>query len=244
MEGFVRVVEARSGEADGTFRLREVAPGRYSLRVSKDGYAVASVELAVGAAPAAAVEVALEPSAGGEIEVRDVLGGVPRWVSVTALDDGGAAAAEGLTLAIVRTVYGDSLATGEGGRVRLTGLPAGRWRVLVTAAGLAVAAVDLAAPGPPVPVTLAPEAVLDVAVPSIVAVEGGEVRLLDPSGRPLLVPEWSATARAAWPLRFGRARIAQVPAGTWRVVATGPDGAVREATVTAVAGAVTAVVLE
>jgi hypothetical protein len=93
-------------------------------------------------------------------------------------------------------------------------------------------------------VTLSPEAVVEVVVPAIASYEGGNVRLLDASGRALMIPEWSTSVRGAWPLHFGRATLSHVPAGIWEVVTTATDGSVRRGSVVAVAGAVTEVTLQ
>jgi hypothetical protein len=230
--------------ADGAFRLGEVVPGRYVLTAGgAAGYADATMELSIGPeAPVLDVEVVLEPSGGAEIEVSGPFGAPPEWVMVAALHAG--TPPPPATVEITRPAYGASLRTGEGGRARLRGLGEGLWRVLVAAPSHAVAAVELSAPGPAVRVSLAPEAVVDITVPGVGAVEGGRVVLLDATGRTLQVPEWGGAVRGAWRLSFGRARIEHVPAGTWTVVATTPDGPTRQATVTAVAGAVAEVVLD
>jgi hypothetical protein len=88
---------------------------------------------------------------------------------------------------------------------------------------------------------------VEVVVPAIASYEGGNVRLLDASGRALMIPEWSTSVRGAWPLHFGRATLSHVPhvpAGIWEVVTTATDGSVRRGSVVAVAGAVTEVTLQ
>jgi hypothetical protein len=121
----------------------------------------------------------------------------------------------------------------------------GRWRVLVVAPGMAVAAVELTAPGPPVPVLLAPEATVDVTVRAPAGTGHPlRIRLLAADGRPLLVPGMGAGVQAAWPMTFGRARLVNVPAGAWTVEVTTVDERVRTHPVTALAGALVEVVIE
>jgi hypothetical protein len=139
---------------------------------------------------------------------------------------------------------GGFFAPGEAGRVHLSGLAAGRWRVHVAAPGWAAAAVDLAAPGPPVPVILAPEAEVAVHVPELSqSPDAGRVRLLAASGEPLLVAGFGAI-HSAWPLRLGRVHLVNVPAGAWTVEVTTVDERVWTRPVTALAGALVEVVIE
>lgn len=233
----------RSGDPDGAFRLRRVAAGEYRLRVEKEGYATVSMPLTVG--PAGGVdrlEVALTTAAGVLLEVTSASGMPPQRVMVAVLDPAAAAPpADQLTSG---AVAGGTFSPGEAGRVRLAALAPGRWRVLVTAPGAAVTAVELTAPGPPVPVLLAAEAAIDVTVRPLADTAGARVRLLAADGRPLLVPSMIAGVQAAWPLPFGRVRLTNVPAGAWTVEVTTADERVWTRPVTAVAGAVVDVVFE
>jgi protocatechuate 3,4-dioxygenase beta subunit len=234
----------RSGDPDGAFRLRRVAAGAYRLHASLDGFGSAGADVTVSAGGAVeGIELALAPAAAAVLQISAAHGPLPSRVLVAALAAGAPAPAAGRLSSAA--MAGGHFAPGEGGRVHLSGLPPGRWRVHVTAPGWAATAVDLAAPGPPVPVVLAPEAVVDVRVPELSqSPEAGRVRLLAPSGEALLVAGFGATVDSAWALRLGRARLANVPAGTWTVeVATG-DGRVWTRQVTALAGAAAEVVVE
>ncbi|HEX6202470.1 MAG TPA: carboxypeptidase-like regulatory domain-containing protein, partial [Thermoanaerobaculia bacterium] len=234
----------RSRAPDGGFRLRGVAAGSYRLHARREGYGTADVE--VGVPPGGTiegVEVALPPAAGAVIEVRGARGLPPGRVMVAAL--AAATAPDPPPDRLTIPAAGGFFAPGEGGRVHLTALPAGRWRVHVAAPGFAVAAVDLEAPGPPVPVTLGPEAVVDVRVPELAeTVEAGRVRLLGADGRPLLVPGYGGSAELGRRLQLGRARLQNVPAGAWTVEVVADDGRAWTRPVTAVAGAATEVVVE
>lgn len=233
----------RSGEPDGAFRLRRVAAGAYRLHASLEGYGAADVEVAVAAGGAVeGLEVALAPAAAAVLQVTVTRGSTPARVIVTALRPGSPAPpADRLSSP---AASGGLFAPGEAGRVHLSGLAAGRWRVHVAAPGWAAAAVDLAAPGPPVPVVLAPEAEVALHVPELSqSPDAGRVRLLAPSGEPLLVAGFGAV-HSAWGLRLGRVRLGNVPAGPWTVEVAAGDGRVWTRPVTALAGSVTEVVIE
>ena len=231
-------------EADGSFRVRRVPAGEHRLQVLKEGYGTVSRPLTVPpAVGVAGLEVEIAAAAGLVLEVATGTGFPPSQVSVAVLDEA-SAHPQPERLAIAATA-GGQYTTGEGGRVRLADVPPGRWRVLVSAPGMAVTAVDAVAPGPPVPVPLAPEAIVDVVAGSGAGgAAAGLVRLLAADGRPLLVPGYGIGVQAGWPLSLGRVRLANVPAGAWTLEITGPDERVTTRPVTAVAGQIVEVVVE
>lgn len=233
----------RSASPDGGFRLRGVAAGSYRLHARREGYGGAGVEVEVPPGGATeGVEVALPPAAGAVILVRGASGAASGYVKVAAL---AAAAPDPPPDRLSTPAAGGFFAPGEAGRIHLTALPAGRWRVHLAAPGFAAAAVDLEAPGPPVPVTLSPEAVVDVRVPELAeTVDAGRVRLLAADGRPLLVPGHAGSVESGRRLQLGRARLRHVPAGVWTVEVTADDGRVWTRPVTAVAGAAAEAVIE
>jgi protocatechuate 3,4-dioxygenase beta subunit len=245
-------VPVRTDDA-GRFQLSSVAAGRQRLRAEATGHApgetVVTVEEGV---PLAGVELRLEPAAGLTLRVAGTYGRAPERVTVAALDPAAgvaaAAPAAGLTGAAgggVRAVYQDHLHTGEGGRVRLDRLPAGRWRLVVAAAGLAAVQVDVVSPGPEVAVALPPAAVLDVRVPELAGTGAlGEVRLTGGDGRPFVSPEWFGSPRAAWELQAGRTQVHGLPPGSWTLTAATPDGRTWSATAVTAPGATAEAVLE
>lgn len=231
----------RTGEL-GRFRFPAVPAGSYRVRAEKDGHAPAERPVEVtGGAPVEGLDLVLEPAEGLELRVSTTTGGVPDRLSVAAVDPTAAA----LPGQAPRPVFADGVRTGEAGRVRLDRLPAGTWRLLVSASGLAVASLDVTAPGPAVPVTLRPAGLLEVVVPELTGTPlGGEVRLRGADGRWLVGLDWNGDPRTSWRLALGRARIDSVPAGTWTVEVTAPDGRTWTATARAVPGGETEVVLE
>jgi hypothetical protein len=107
----------------------------------------------------------------------------------------------------------------------LTQLAEGRWRLLVKAAGAAVAAVPATLPGQPVEVVLPPAAPLTVRVPeladsrlaaslSIAAADGSAWFDVVPGG----------SFQHAWPLAGGTVTVPDLPAGAWRLEVTAADG--------------------
>ena len=212
-----RAALSRSGEpawsdGEGRFELTDLSPGRYRLRVEKDGYAAAGLEVAVGeAAPPKAVEVRLRPSPGLTLLVLRSSGWPAVEVEVLALDDRG------------REVLRGRYPAAEGGRVSLSELPAGSWRLLVGEAGAAAAGVRVRSPGPPVTVHLPPSGGLRLDVP---AVRGSgrdaQLRLRDPAGRPYQTLPYGTYA---WTLVDGRLLLPLVPAGDWTLEVRTVDGA-------------------
>lgn len=229
-----------SAESDGGFRVPRVAPGEYVLHAERTGFATVRRELTVGPeAGAGAVEVALSPALEAVLEVASTTGVPPRHVEVVLLDP--ADAAPPADAPVVRGVAGGRLRPDERGRVHLDGVPAGRWLALVSAPWMAVASVDLAVPGPPVAVLLAPQATIELTVPRLDEV--GRARLLGADGRLLLLP-FRDTADTASPAGPGRVRLVHVPAGTWTIEVTARDGRSWTGRVTAVEGEVVEASLE
>ena len=231
----------------GRFRIPSVPAGTYRLRGEAEGHAPGETEVTVEEGlPAAGLEIRLERAAGLELTVTDPYGGVPARITVAALDPtqtvspaddplGGGPAA----------VYNDSVALGEGGRVRLDGLPAGRWSLLVTSRGTAVARLVVTSPGPPVAVSLSRAHELQVRVPDL-ADSGslGRVWLTGADGRPVVQPNFMGAPASHWPLRAGATLVGGLPAGRWTVTARTPDGRTWTGTATTGGGGETEVVLE
>lgn len=218
--------------ADGGFVLDSLSEGRYRIVARQEEFAPAEavVHLESGPDPEG-IRLALGPAAGLTLEVLSPAGRAPEWVQVVLLDAAG------------RVLLHDQQPTGENGRVRISSAPAGRVRVLVAARGAANASLDLTVPSEPVRVLLAPESRLEVSVPELeTAGVLGEVTIQGPDGQPHWIIQGFLLDR--WPLEGGRIHIDQLPAGTWRLRATTPDGRSWEGTATTVAGGSSQVVLE
>ena len=118
--------------------------------------------------------------------------------------------------------------TGENGRVKLASVPAGAWELIVGADGAAAADISVTAPGPVIPVALAPSCVLEVRVPALA--DGTVPALLTISGtdgRPFRTLRGFGGLVTSWPLDHGRVRVAGVPPGTWSLAVSSADGKVR-----------------
>jgi hypothetical protein len=159
------------------------------------------------------VELTMDATEGLQLETLLPTGQAPPEVQVAVLDPSGG------------TLVAGTFATGEGGRVRLASVPPGSWEVVVGAAGAAVTTVTATAPGPPVPVVLAPPTRLNVSVPELS--EPGTrafVRVADESGRPFRTLGWSGRPTSEWAMMGGRLDLASLPAGAWKVTVATTDG--------------------
>ena len=220
-------------DAQGRFRLHEVAAGRWRLRVEREGYAAGDRELTVReGVDVEEVEVALEPTAGLVLEVVRQTGGAPSNVRLAVVDGAG------------RTVAGGWHETGAEGRVRLSTVPAGGFEVLVSAEGLAVGRAAAVVPGPPVRLALAPAAAVELRVPALAGEPSiAKVTARGADGAPFRLPGWGAV-QSEWSMTAGRSRLDGLPAGSWTVEARAPDGRLWSGTVTLVPGQTAELVLE
>jgi hypothetical protein len=215
----------------GRFALATTSEGSWRLTAQKAGYAKGELVVQVTGQPVEGVEVHLQPTQGLTVRVARVAGAPPADVRVAVLDGAG------------RVVTHGSFPTGEGGTVRLSSVPAGSWDLLVRSDDSATARVAATSPGPPVGVLLAPQATMTIVVPEL---EGSQaivpVTLTGPDGRPFVYPDWGG-AESTIRLRYGRAVVSYLPAGTWTLRVTTPGGSSLQATATTTAGAGTTVEL-
>jgi len=225
----------RTGDS-GRFDFDGVAAGDYRLRAEKDGYSAAETLVTVGGAqPVSGVELPLAPTRGLTLYVRSSLGVLPDRVLVAALPPGPLVAGE-----TPATVFSDNTPPGEAGRVDLDRLPAGTWRLLVAGGSLAVAEVEVTAPGEAVTVTLPSAGILEVVVPDLAGTGNyGSVAVTGADGTPWLGLDWRGRVDGAWDLNGGRARVTRLPPGSWNLVVTTPDGERRTATAVTTPGGVT-----
>jgi protocatechuate 3,4-dioxygenase beta subunit len=228
-------------DASGRFRFDGVAAGDYRLRAEKDGFSAAEAAVAVsGGQPVSGLELPLTPTRGLTLYVRSSLGVLPDRVLVAALPPGPLVPGE-----TPAAVFSDNTPPGEAGRVDLDRLPAGTWRLLVAGGSLAVAEVEVTAPGEAVTVTLPPAGILEVVVPELAATgDYGEVRLLGSDGMPWIGLDWRGQPSGEWNLNAGRTRITRLPPGGWSVEVTTPDGNRRTASAATTPGGVSEVRVE
>ncbi len=215
-------VVAGGTDESGRFHLPRVPPAQFSLRVTADGYAPREQTVEVPAGPAGpAVEIALERAPGLELRARLASGAKPGLVTVRAETPAGA-----LVVAEQRPADAE-------GVVHLTTLPAGVWQLVLGTSGGGLVRLVATVPGPPVDVTFPGAAPLVVDVPALAESPLiGSVALYDPAGKPLEVLSPSGQIDLQATVVGGRATMAAVPAGTWRVQVETPDGRQWSAVVT------------
>ena len=205
---------AGGSDEAGLFELLQVPPGRYLMTVSKEGYGPDQRQLEVTmGGDAAAIEVALEPSPGVELDVRLASGRTPALLHLRLLGPGG------------QVLLADSRPVGRDGRVRLATAPPGDWTLLAAAPAGALTAGRVVVPGKRQALTLPDAARLHVRVGALAASDAlATLRLLAPDGRPFETLGLGGALHASWPVVGGGATVEGVPAGSWLVEVTAPDG--------------------
>ncbi|HYG61419.1 MAG TPA: carboxypeptidase regulatory-like domain-containing protein, partial [Thermoanaerobaculia bacterium] len=222
---------AASSDDQGAFTLTDVTPGVYRIVARVDGYAPASTPVEVREAGVDGVMLALQPTEGLVLEVRGTLGSPPPQVQVAFLDATG------------RSILQGSHSTGENGRVRLSSAPPGTWQLLVSASGYATIERPVQVPSPTVAIALPRSSTLTVEAPGLpehavvtVTSAGGD------GGRRFRSLDWQVEDE--WHVHGGKAEIAGLPPGRWRVRVATPDGGQAwQAEVATVAGSPSRVVV-
>ncbi len=236
-EGGVFLRPAVSADAAGRFELANVAPGTYRVDARKPGYAVRDATITVAEGQdLSRVEVLLDATEGMTLVVLQPSGQpVNGEVSVSVLDASG------------RVIAGGHPATGESGRLRVSGVPAGTWEVLASTDGTATTRVSASAPGGAHTVALQPACTLQVEVPALADATAEDVKLTltGADGRPF------RSVAYAWrdpvpeiPVFRGKARLDDVPPGAWTLRVTAPGGKTYTGTATTTPGAPAKVVLD
>ena len=203
-----------TSDLDGGFQIVPVTEGDYRLVASKEGYATTTTSVSIsGGRSLDDVEIELEASEGLSLQVTLASGGFPDEINYALIDPAGVPLSSGR--------HG----TGEGGLVRLSKVPPGSWELIVSGGGSANIALDVQAPGGPIPVTLPRTTSLEVRVNEL-AESGGlaRVQVFDRRGRLFRASRWYGQPQSEWELRSGRAVIGGLPAGAYEVVVTAPDG--------------------
>ena len=196
-----------TSDMDGNFTVTNVTDGSWTLRVQKKGYATATREVMVQSErDVENISISLDPTEGLTLEVRLPGGQTPDEVRLAILDGAGQSMLHG------------RYPTGEAGRVRLSTVPAGNWRLIASAAGSAATNLSVQAPGSAVPVQLSPASSLRVRVPALA--EGGlrgTVQLSDAGGQGFRTLGWLGEPRSRWSLTGGETLIGELPPGSWSV---------------------------
>jgi hypothetical protein len=174
--------------------------------------------------------LALTATEGLAVEAVSPSGLAPLYVYTALLD-----------LASGRVVVREDHTPGEGGRIRISSAPPGRWRLLIASEESATTAVDVTVPSTGVRVVLLPPTKLTVTVPALAADrQSAHLTLLGSDGQPFRAL-WGLSQ---WPVVAGRAEVGSLPPGTWKILVTAPDGRTWQGVATTTAGAAVQVSLE
>ncbi|ANM28429.1 hypothetical protein ABI59_00470 [Acidobacteria bacterium Mor1] len=223
-----------TSDLDGNFTVANVTDGTWTLRVQKKGYATETREVSVQSErDVENITISLNPTEGLTLEVRLPGGQTPDEVRLAILDGTG------------QSIMHGRYPTGEAGKVRLSTVPAGSWRLVASASGSAATNVSVTAPGAAVPVQLAQATSLRVRVPGLA--EGGQlgtVTLTDASGNPFRTLGWLGEPRSRWNVTGGEAMIGELPAGSWTVTVEAGEGQRWQGNVTTAPGAPAELVLD
>ncbi|HSF39650.1 MAG TPA: carboxypeptidase-like regulatory domain-containing protein [Thermoanaerobaculia bacterium] len=200
-------------DAEGYFALPAVTEGPYRMTVTRDGYSPHERQVEVNAsANLQEMKIPLDPAAGLDLDVRFASGGRPPHVTAAVLDASG------------RPILFEVRPVDASGRARFPTVPAGSWEVLVSAPGAALASVPARVPGGPVPVVLRSAGRLTVRVPALASSDQVATLTLSGSGGAFRTLSVYGTVQSQWAVEGGKAIVEGVPAGTWSLTMTAPDG--------------------
>ncbi len=215
----------------GEFELDVPAGKRVTVRARAAGLSEDSLTVDTASGDVTGLELVL--GTGDELELSVTMwnGLRPGQVSLALLDGSG------------NRVAADSLMGRPAGSFRMASAPPGEWTLLLATEGAAVVSQGVTIPGPAAEVVLPQGASVSVAIPLDAAVAGARVRLLSPSGTPLVVP-MLGEALSEIPLPNPYGAIPFVPPGDWIVELIDPSTGVRRQPVTAIAGEIARVSFE
>lgn len=220
---------------EGNFHLADVSPGHYDLRASKAGYAAQSRTLRIeDAAELEGVEFALARVEGLTLSLRLPSGAVPSSVSYSVLD-----------LSDQVFLNGSASVT-SAGRVRLSTIPDGQWRLLLKASGTAVRSLRAQAPQEDLAVELQQAARLHVRVEELADDSSAvaTLRIRGDDGLPFKSLGWGGGTEDSWRLFGGEVTLDALPPGRWFLSITATDGSDWQRSVTLATGVNDTVVFE
>jgi protocatechuate 3,4-dioxygenase beta subunit len=209
-EGLTLVVT----DTAGAYYVARLTAGPYELTVHRDGYAPLYRSLAIAARPGSEVlDFSLEPARGLELLVQGV-GPPPSHLDVLVEGPGGGWIERGR-----RRVAPD-------GRVSLSTLADGSWRLLVARPDGAPVPLQVTVPSTaPVPVDLPPATPVRVVVPDLrSSARIAQLRIFVPDGTPVSLVDLTVGLRDTWPLEAGRAAVGALPPGAYTFEVLGADG--------------------
>ncbi len=221
-------------QEDGSFHLLRVPPALYHLQASASGFVGSeqTVEVAAGKG-VSGLDIRLQPTHGGLLQVTLADGRVPQLVHLLATDAAGV------------PVIAETRTPDASGRVQLATLPAGSWQLLVSAPAAATATRAIVVPGELVSVTLPLAGRLHVSVPALAATDLlATVTLLAPNQTTLWSLGLGGKLQGSWPMTAGRATVEEVPAGAWLLHVESSDGRVWSGSVVMTGGGDAAVNLD
>jgi hypothetical protein len=247
VEGATVTVQAAGGEPDprsaflrsgtssdsaGNFTLTDVGEGSFKVTARKEGYSPAETTVETGGGSAVdGLRLALNATQGLTLQVLTPAGGSPARLDAALLGPNGAALLTG------------SYPVTEGGRSRISEAPPGRWTLLASGGG-ATASLEVTVPGPPVQIVVPPATTLRVTVPDLAGSSVlAKATALGANGQPYRWLRYGGFLGSEWSMADGQVLLNNLPAGTWRIVVTAPDGHTWQGTATTSPGVEAAVVL-
>lgn len=227
--------KATESATDGSYRITKLPEGSWRLVASRDGFTPGEIALdIVQGGDRTGLDFALEPTHGLWLDLR-----LGPGATMPLAFDVATFGADGGRVAL------DRVSPDSSGALHLPSLPAGSWQLALAAQGLATTYLRVETPADRPQVILQRQATLEIestwdepdtsrsiAVATVTRDDGIVHRLIG-----------FGQAADGWPLLPGRQQIHGVPAGTWTVEVTRPDGTVQQGTVRVAAGETATVAL-
>ena len=212
--------------AEGSFDLGELTPGRWQIHAEKDGFQRGETF----------VDVQSNVDQGG-LEFRLE---TTRGLGVLVQGPDGLPFKETAWLALLSpqgTAVATEVATPDAtGRVHFSTAPAGSWRLLASAAGRAPVQISVQVPEDTPTVRLVQGERATLKVPELGREPAiAHAQLTGPDGQ-LFRSLRTTYVIDRFPLRFGQANFTDLPVGTWNVVVTATDGRTWSGTLQVVQG--------
>lgn len=200
---------------DGTFEFRNIGDGEWKVEAKKDGYAAATQNLQLQPdQDVDNMDFSLQPTEGIILLVHLSGGGIPDRITYATLDLSGNSIGTG------------NIAVGEGGRIKLGSVPAGKWEVLLKAINSTTASLSVSVPQQgPIEITLPPVCSLHVKVPELAAGRiVGKALFTNSEGKIYRDPNpYMQVVPQEREFYSGDIQV-YLPPGTWTVRASAPDG--------------------
>ncbi len=192
-----------SSQADGSFQIRSVQPGKYRLQAAKEGYANAVADIELTENDLTGLDLVLERAQGLTLTVRTANGTPVQRIDTALLDGSGQAVSFG------------SYQAGEAGVFDLSSAPAGSWSLLVQAPGSAALTLPVDVPGERIDAVLPRGGALRVRVPPLMGQATlAKLRVLDAQGNPYRTVAFNRV-QTEWQLIDGLGDTGPVPEGVW-----------------------------